>query len=103
MGSWENLRDVLQGILGPSGKVYYCPPESVKLEYPCVIFRPDKYEKRNADNSAYKVSKRYSITLIYREEDADDLVSDFLKLQYCSHNRHFESDNLNHEVFTIYF
>ena len=42
MGSWENLRDILQGILGPSGKVYYCPPESIKLAYPCVIFRPDK-------------------------------------------------------------
>ena len=103
MRTWNELQEVLQGILGNDGKAYFQPPESLKLKYPCIVFeRNDAFIVR-ADNNPYVVTKRYVVTLITKTADNDKYLDKLIELPMCSFNRQFISDNLVHEVFNIYF
>lgn len=92
------LHNALKSIIP---NVYYQPPATVKLVYPCVVYTRKSISNRNADNSKYKVDVAYSVTLIDKAPDSEYLMS-ILMLPKCSHNRHFTNDNLHHDEFTIY-
>ena len=97
----EMLQILFEGLLG-SRNVYFQPPESVKLNYPCIVYERSGIRADLADNKAYLKYKRYTVT--YIDEDPDSDVPDrLLGLSYCSFDRHFISENLNHDVFTLYF
>lgn len=91
------LRDILK-----NGHCYFQPPESVKLKFPCIIYERDGYDTRHADNLSYLESKRYSIKLIYKDPDSE-LPDKVKALPMCSFDRRFVSDNLYHDIFTIYW
>lgn len=95
------LQALLETILG-SRQVYFQPPESIKLSYPCVIYELDTIDSVYADNAKYKKQRRYSVTLIDRNPDSI-FIDSILDLPYCSFNKHFKSDNLNHYTFTLYY
>ena len=95
------LQDILDEILG-SRNVYFQPPESFKLQYPCIVYERDDIWFDYADNIPYLTCKKYTIT--YMDRDPDSEIPDKIaKLQYCSFNRHFKVDNLNHDAFVLYF
>ncbi len=95
------LHNVLCDILG-SKNAYFQPPESVKMIYPAIVYSREDIEKINADDGAYLLKHRYSLTLI--DEDPDSpLVDKILALPTCSFDRHYTKDNLNYDVFTLYF
>lgn len=98
---WEELRAFLERLLG-SRNVYFQPPESFKLEYPCIVFERSGIRTDSADNRKYLKHKRYTVTFISKDTDSEipDLLSE---LEYCSFDRRFTSDNLYHDVFTLYF
>ena len=54
------------------------------------------------DDVDYKKSKRYDLTLVTRNPD-DPLIDKIESLKYCSLDRSYVSDNLNHYSYTIYF
>ena len=94
------LQEALEAFLG-SRNVYYQPPESIKLKYPCIIYEKSRISQVYADNVTYLKHKEYSMTLIYREADStlpDDILDSF---QLISFDRHYKADNLYHDVFTI--
>ena len=95
-----NLQEELEGFLG-SRNVYYQPPETIKLKYPCIIYEKSRVQQVYANNNTYLKHKEYSITVIYREADSDlpDRMLDSFKL--ISFDRHYKADNLYHDVFTI--
>lgn len=82
--------------------VYFQPPESVKLVYPCIIYSLDGINDRHADDSKYATVKRYSVMIL--DKDPDTELSDKVhELPMCSFDRHYCSDNINHYVYTLYF
>lgn len=95
-----NLQTILEAIPGVK-KVYFQPPENIKLIYPCIIYDLNSMHPTYADSKKYLVHKSYKITVIDRDPDSTipDKVS---TLPYCSFNRYYVADNLNHYVFTIY-
>lgn len=95
------LHEILVDILG-SRNVYFQPPASIRMKYPCIIYELDDIFTINADNTKYKTKKRYKITVVDEDPDSE-LVDKLHKLQYCSFDRFYTSDNLNHFVFTLYF
>ncbi len=102
MGSRLNLHSELKTLLG-SDNVYFQPPESKKLVYDCIVYQRKDIWNRHADNRNYALKDCYEITLIYRDPD-NKLVHDLLNhFQYSSYTRHFTSDNLNHDIITIYY
>lgn len=120
MGLRENLHEVLVEILAQGNldrnevgdlvlgadiaeRVYFQPPETVKLRYPCIIYELSGIDTRKANNNLYNAKKRYSLTLITRDPDTGypDLILKSLK--YCRLTRSFQMDNLNHYVFELYY
>lgn len=94
------LHDILVNISGVK-KVYYQPPETVKLEYPCIVYELSNIIFKYANNDKYIHNNSYTVTLI--DSDPDSIIVDeILKLPFTSFDRQFKSDNLNHFVFTIY-
>lgn len=95
------LHEILCGILG-SRNVYFQPPESVKMQYPAIVYSLDDIENRYADDGVYLSCRRYAITVI--DKDPDSLIiGKVAALPTCRYNRHYAKDNLNHDVFTIFF
>lgn len=95
----EELHEVFVNILG-SRNVYFQPPESLKIKYPCIIYERSDIRTVKADNDDYLVRNRYTVTVIDADPDSK-LPYEILKLRYCNFDRHFVSDNLNHDVFTL--
>ena len=96
-----SLQEILVNILG-SNNVYFQPPETIKLQYPCIIYERSDISQVYADNQTYMNRVRYSLTLITRSPESD-LVKEILALPYCSYDRYYAADTLNHDVFTLYF
>ncbi len=101
MGPRLELQTLLEDIL-ESGNVYFQPPASVQMQYPCVVYARYDVRTKFAGNKPYTHTKRYQVTVIDRNPDSEipDRVGD---LPLCIFERHFVADNLNHDVFYLFF
>lgn len=95
------LHQLLMDVSGLN-TVYFQPPPNVKLTYPCIIYQRESIKSHHADNLNYTNKTRYQVTYINRMPD-NDIVGKLLTLPNTSYSRFFISDNLNHDVLTIYF
>ena len=96
-----DLHELLCEVLG-SRNVYYSPPESVKIKYPAIVYSRSDIDNKFANDSVYKQSHVYSITVIDDDPDSE-IVERMSSIPKCKFDRHFVSDNLNHDTFTIYY
>ncbi len=95
------LHKILTGIKGVL-KVYFQPPASIKMEYPCIRYAIDQDYNQRANNELYSHRIRYTVTVM--DKNPDSVIPDALRvLPYCSFDRFYTADNLNHWVFSIYF
>ena len=98
----QNLQDELVAILG-TRNVYFQPPDGTQLKYPCIVYERSDINVARADNYLYKAKNRYSITVIDRRPD-NTIVDTILRhFTNCRFDRHFVSDNLNHDVITLFY
>lgn len=95
------LQDILEKISGIK-HAYYAPPTNLTMEYPCIRYELSSIFRRNADNIPYLGAKRYTLTLIDEDPDSPIMMA-ILQLPYCSFDRFYTADGLNHFVFTLYF
>lgn len=95
------LQTLLEGLLG-SDKVYFQPPANVQMVYPCIVYHRDYAETQFAGNNPYRYEKRYQVTVIDRNPDSA-IPDKVAQLPKCLFNRFFTADNLNHDVFKLYF
>ena len=82
--------------------VYYQPPNTVKMKYPAIVYARENINNTFANDSVYAQSDSYIITVIDENPDSE-IVKAISKLPRCRFNRHFTSDNLNHDTFTIIY
>ncbi len=101
MSSRLELHELLCETLG-SRHVYFQPPSSIKMVYPAIVYSRNRIEKRHANDAIYKRLNSYTVTVIDKDPDSE-IVERVSTLPYCSFDRHFTSDNLNHDTFTIYY
>ena len=101
MATRVDLQNVLEELLG-SRNVYYQPPVSLKMNYPAIVYARKTIDNSYANNSVYKQNYAYEITVIDKNPDSE-IVNKISKLPTCRFDRHFKSDNLNHDVFTLYY
>ena len=87
---------------GENCRVYFQPPESKAMRYDCIVYERSRIEPNFADNLPYLLHDRYQVTAIYSNPDSD-LPRKIAALPLCSHERHYTADNLNHDVFNLYF
>lgn len=92
---------LLEELLG-STEVHFQAPKNKTMVYPCIVYTRDGNSTDFADNSPYVGTDRYQVTLIDRNPDSD--IWDKIKqLPMCLFNRSYAANNLNHNVFTIFF
>lgn len=101
MATRIELHNRLTSMLG-SSYVYFQPPESVKLSFPCIVYNLDAIDVKRADNSGYVGKRRYAVTLISKDPDYP-LVDEMALMPLCTLNRFFTVDNLNHWTFELYY
>lgn len=95
------LQALLESLLG-SRNVYFQPPPSIQMQYPAIVYERDRFDIDHANNKPYKHAKRYQVTVIDRDPDSD-IPEKMSLLPTCSFDRFFTADNLNHNVFNLYF
>lgn len=101
---WEDVRDKLY-LVNNTQNVYYDPPDSIRMEYPCFRFENNNYDVTHADNKAYIKKPRWTVTYITRDVEEIEIVTDQMLniFMYCNFDTSFRSDNLEHAVFNLYF
>ena len=95
------LQAILEVILGTSN-VYFQPPASLVMAYPCIVYQRDNAITDFANNIPYRYKKRYQVTVIDKNPDSD-IPDRVAGLPMCTFYRFFVADNLNHDVFVLYF
>ena len=101
MSSRLDLHEDLCTILG-SRNVYFQPPPSVRMQYPAIVYSLDSFNFSHANDGKYRNFKRYKLTYIDADPDNEMVEKLLTTLSFCSFDRHFKSDNLNHYILTIY-
>ena len=101
MATRIQLQTLLEELFG-SSNVYYQSPASKSMEYPAFRYSKAGIESTSANDAKYSLTKRYEIIVIDRKPD-NTVIDKLLALPYCSYDRHYVSDNLNHDVLTLYF
>ena len=102
MANRLKLQTKLESLMG-NKNVYYQPPESIKIEYPAIIYSKSKIEQKFANDSRYSSFTKYEIIVVSKKQDEPIIENLMSSFPYCSFDRHYKSDNLNHDVLTLYF
>jgi hypothetical protein len=101
MGQRLKLQALLEALLG-SRNVYFQPPPNISMKYPAIVYKRDDANTLFANNKLYHDKKRYQVTVIDR--DPDSVIPERVKeLPLCSFDRFYIADDLNHDVFQLFF
>jgi len=95
------LQALLVDLLG-SNNVYFQPPPTVQMVYPCIVYKRDNVQTDFADDRPYSLAKRYLVTVIDPNPDSP-LHEKVAQLPKCIFDRFYTADNLNHDVFRLFF
>lgn len=95
------LHKILCDVLG-SREVYYQSPESMRMSYPAIVYSRSDIVNEFADNNVYMQSHEYEVIVMDYNPDSK-IVDAVSKLPTARFNRHYASDNLNHDVFTLIY
>jgi hypothetical protein len=93
------LHDILLSFVP---NVYFQPPPNVILKYPCIVYHRDFAVTEFADNNPYMHELRYLVTVIDRDPDSN-IPGKVATLPKSLFNRFFTSDDLNHDVYRVFF
>lgn len=95
-----NLQSILEKIDGVK-KVYFDPPVTTKLEYPCIKYSLNRRTANYADNIKYIKGENYILIFITRDPVSAPKVLDQLEdLNGVNWDRHYIADGLHHYVYT---
>ena len=108
MASQPEWQDILQGIIGshqPDPKrenVFYQPPASVELVYPCIIYTLDNIHTLRADNINYMITPTYEVKIITRNPNNPYLKKMLMDISTAKFHRRFVNDGLYHDILSVY-
>lgn len=72
------------------------------MSYPAIVYHRNDASSLYADNKLYRFTKRYMVTIIDRNPDSG-LPEKVAELPLSRFVRYFAADNLNHDVYDVYF
>lgn len=101
MASRLKLHTELVKLLG-SDNVYFQPPESLIIRYPAIVYTRVDMLNRYADNEFYFGHTAYQIVIIDKNPDSEH-VEKMRTFHNARFERHYVSNNLNHDAFRIYY
>ena len=82
--------------------VYYQPPVNLVMEYPCIRYERDFADTKFADDRPYSHTVRYQVMVIDRDPDSP-ILAQVAALPMCVFQRYYPADNLNHNIYNLFF
>lgn len=101
MASRLELHEKLVNILG-TRYVYFQPPESIKMKYPAIVYERSDIPNKFANDNVYLQTIKYKVTVVDSDPDSE-IVERMSKFKTARFEKHYVSDGLNHDTFTIYY
>lgn len=101
MGQRLQLHSILSAIPGVK-KAYFQPPETVKMDYPCIVYQRSDIETEFADDNPYISNVQYQVTVIDADPDSS-IPGKISVMPKCTFDRGFTASNLNHTVFNLFY
>ncbi len=95
------LDKLLRDTLGTT-QVYYQPPASVQMEYPCIRYNMAKVPVDYADDRAYLIRAKYIVTYITTEPD-DPMKETLVETLRTPVIQIYAADGLYHYVYEVYY
>lgn len=93
------LQEKLEEILG-SRNVYYNPPETQKMSFPCIVYNRSYIENIHADNIKYLDYTTYKITVVSKNPD-HPAIKAILNLPMTKYSANFTKDGYYHNVIIL--
>ncbi len=82
--------------------VYFQPPSSLKLKYPCIVYNLNDINDKKADEISDDRHYQFRLTLISPNPD-NNIVDKIMNLKYAKYVRSFSTQGLYHYMFDINF
>lgn len=101
MANRLDLQTTLEELLG-SRNVYYRPPSSHRMNYPGIKYSKVRPDTKHANDVTYSYMNCYELIVISQTPD-HPVIDELLKLPYCSWDRWYAADGMNHDVLTLYY
>lgn len=102
MNNRVELNTKLKMLIG-SSNVYFQPPASVQLSYPCVIYSIGNGDAKHADGMVYSYVNSYDLLFIFKKPNVTIIEKVLAELPMCKMTRAYVADNLNHYAFRVYY
>lgn len=107
MASRLKLHEEFVNILESGGeydeRVYYQPPESIKMRYPCIKYSRNNIDTKYANDHIYLGTNRYEGIVIDHDQDSEIIDKILRHFPMCSLDRIYTANDLYHFAFTIYY
>lgn len=97
----EELHNILKQLL-ESDNVYYKAPPTIQMKYTAIRYSKRRFDTKYANDKRYSNMTCYEIIVISKSPD-HEVIEKLLELPYCSYDRQYISDNLYHDVLTLYY
>lgn len=98
----QELSSRLKAVMEECGEephLYFQPPETVKLEYPCIIYRLSTLRNVYADDIPYNTRVSYDVTYITRSPTST-VPARLMKESLFNFSRYYTAENLHHYAYT---
>lgn len=93
------FHEELCSLLG-TRQVYFQPPESIKLQYPAIVYSRSDIQNVHANDDVYNQRFKFKVTVI--DHNPDSVITQKLtKLKYAEFDRHYAVNGLNHDQFIV--
>ena len=72
------------------------------MQYPCIVYSRDRKDEKFADDRLYNKTMGYRVTIIDRDPDSE-VPEKVAELPFTSFVTHYKVDQLNHDIYNVYF
>lgn len=96
------LDELLKAIPGVK-KVYFQPPENIRMEYPCIRYYRTRPSVDRANDRVYRFTQCYELITIDTNPDAQTARYIVENFQMAEVGTTYVSENLYHTPITLYF
>ena len=82
--------------------VYFQQPSTTNMQYPAIVYSLKSINNTKANNRIYGTSNVYDVKVIDKNPDSV-IATTLMGLDFCTFDRQYVADGLNHTAFVIYF
>lgn len=101
MASRLSLHNKFKELIG--NNVYFQPPASIRMSYPCIIYQIEPPDMKHADDIHYLFTNHYKVIYVDRDPDNDMKITLLKSFPMMRMTNFMTVDNLNQYHYDLYY